>query len=100
MLAEGASFSTIKQRLGTMAPTIIRWKHRFVAAGLDGLDTSHPGQPASVLTPRLRARILSATRRQPKDGEPHFSVLSAQSQRAGQAEEGNRSEFKSRRGFY
>src|SRR5437868_4489546 len=44
MLAEGASFSMIKQRLGTTAPTIIRWKQRFVAAGLDGLDTSHPGQ--------------------------------------------------------
>src|SRR6201998_2814249 len=67
MLAEGASFSMIKQRLGTTAPTIIRWKHRFVAAGLDGLDPSHPGQPASVLTPKLRARIPSATCRQPSD---------------------------------
>jgi transposase len=73
MLAEGASFSTIKQRLGTTAPTIIRWKRRFVAEGLDGLDTSHPGQPASVLTRKLRARILSATRRQPKDGSTHWS---------------------------
>ena len=26
MLAEGASFSTIKQRLGTVVPTIGRWK--------------------------------------------------------------------------
>src|ERR1700752_3755679 len=73
MLAEGASFSTIKQRLGTTAPTIIRWKQRFVAAGLDGLDTSHPGQPASAVTTKLRARILSATRRQPKDGSTHWS---------------------------
>src|SRR5579863_6598306 len=73
MLAEGLSYSTIKQRMGTTAPTIIRWKQRFVAAGLDGLDTSHPGQPASVLTPKLRARILSATRRQPKDGSTHWS---------------------------
>jgi transposase len=73
MLAEGASFSTIKQRLRTTSPTIIRWKQRFVAAGLDGLDTSHPGQPASVLTPRLRARILSATRKAPKDGSTHWS---------------------------
>jgi transposase len=73
MLADGASFSTIKQRLGTTAPTIIRWKRRFAAKGLDGFDTSHPGQPASVLTPKLRARILSATRRQPKDGSTHWS---------------------------
>jgi transposase len=73
MLDEGASFSTIKQRLGTTAPTIIRWKQRFLAAGLDGLDTSHPGQPASVLTLKLRARILSATRKQPTDGSTHWS---------------------------
>jgi transposase len=73
MLAEGASFSTIQQKLGTTAPTIIRWKRRFLASGIDGLDTSHPGQPAAVLTPKLRARILSATRKRPKDGSTHWS---------------------------
>src|SRR5258708_23654874 len=61
MLAEGVSFSTIKQRLRTTAPTISRWKQRFLASGIDGLDTNHPGQSAFVLTPGLRARILSAT---------------------------------------
>jgi hypothetical protein len=40
---------------------------------MDGLDTSHPGQSASVLTPKLRARILSATRKKPKDGSTHWS---------------------------
>ena len=73
MLAEGASFNTIKQRLRTTAPTISRWKQRFLASGMDGLDTSHPGQSASVLTPKLRARILSATRKKPKDGSTHWS---------------------------
>ena len=68
MLAEGSSYSTIKQRLGTTAPTISHWKQRFLDAGIEGLDTQHPGQPASVLTAKLRARILSATRRRPKDG--------------------------------
>jgi transposase len=55
MLAEGASFSTIKQSLGTTAPTIGRWKERFLVSGMNGLDTNHPGQSASVLTPKLRA---------------------------------------------
>jgi transposase len=67
------AFSSIKRSLATTAPTIIRWKQRFLAAGIDGLDTSHPGQAASVLTPKLRARILSATRRKPKDGSTHWS---------------------------
>src|ERR1700750_1211750 len=68
MLAEGASFSTIKQRLGTTAPTISRWKRRFLAAGMDGLDTNHPGQSASVLTPKLPARIMSTNPHKPKAG--------------------------------
>jgi transposase len=73
MLAEGASFSTIKRQLHTTAPTIIRWKARFLDLGMDGLDTHHPGQSASVLTPALRARILSATRKKPADGSTHWS---------------------------
>jgi transposase len=73
MLAEGASFRTIKHKLGTTAPTIVRWKERFLSGGIDGLDTYHPGQPPSVLTPALRARILGATRKKPADGSTHWS---------------------------
>src|SRR6202043_209871 len=73
MLAEGASFNTIKRRLQTSAPTIIRWKQRFRQSGLEGLDTYHPGQKPRVLTPALRARILSATRKKPSDGSTHWS---------------------------
>jgi len=73
MLAEGASFNTIKRKLQTSAPTIIRWKQRFLESGLDGLDTYHPGPKATVLTPALRARNLSATRKKPSDGSTHWS---------------------------
>ncbi len=73
MLAEGASFNTIKRQLRTTAPTISRWKARFLDSGMDGLDTHHPGQSASVLTPALRARVLSATRKKPADGSTHWS---------------------------
>jgi hypothetical protein len=68
MLAEGVPFNTIKQQLRTGAPTISRWKTRFPDSGLDGLDTHHPGQLANVLTPALRARILSATRKKRRMG--------------------------------
>src|SRR5271155_4640911 len=73
MLAEGVSFNAIKRQLQTTAPTIVRWKQRFRQSGLDGLDTYHPGQKPRVLTPALRARILSATRRKPSDGSTHWS---------------------------
>ena len=36
MLAEGASFSTIKRKLQTTAPTIIRWKQRFLTPASTG----------------------------------------------------------------
>jgi len=35
MLAEGASCNTIKRRLQTSAPTIIRWQQRFLESGLE-----------------------------------------------------------------
>jgi transposase len=73
MLAEGLSFNTIKQRLQTTAPTIIRWKECFLAEGTDGLDTFHPGQKPTVLTPALRAKILAVTRKRPADGSTHWS---------------------------
>src|SRR3954469_14496728 len=73
MLAEGAPYSTMKRQLRTTAPTISRWKVRFLRSGINGLDTRHPGQSATVVTPTLRARVLSATRRRPKDGSTHWS---------------------------
>jgi hypothetical protein len=40
---------------------------------MDGLDPCHPGQSATVLTPALRAKILSTTRKRPNDGSTHWS---------------------------
>ena len=73
MLSEGRSYNEIKERLQTTAPTISRWKERFIAGGIDGLDTYHPGQPPTVLTSTLRAKILSTTRKKPTDGSTHWS---------------------------
>lgn len=73
MLADGLSFKLIQERLQTTAPTIVRWKRRFLESGLEGLDTFHPGQRPKVRTPALRARILAATRRKPSDGSTHWS---------------------------
>jgi transposase len=75
MLAEGRSYAEIQERLQTTAPTIARWKKRFLAQGVTGLfEQHHPGQKPKVLTPKLQARVLEATRRRPKDGSTHWSV--------------------------
>ena len=75
MLAEGRTYAEIQDRLQTTAPTISRWKKRFLADGVNGLlERPHPGQKPSVITPKLQARVLEATRHKPKDGSTHWSV--------------------------
>ena len=53
---------------------IARWTHRFAHERLAGLYSRHRGQPATVLTPKLEARILDLTRRGPADGSTHWST--------------------------
>jgi transposase len=74
MLDEGASYSDIKEKLDTTAPTISLWKRRYRDEGLVGLATFHPGQPPQKLTPQLRAKILAKTQQPPPDGSTHWSL--------------------------
>ena len=73
LLADGRSYGAIQSKLDTTAPTISRWKKRFLESGLDGFETQRPGQPPQKLTAKLRGRILEATRRRPHDGSTHWS---------------------------
>jgi transposase len=45
-----------------------------MAERLAGLYSRHRGQPATVLTPKLEAKILDWTRRGPQDGTTHWST--------------------------
>lgn len=75
MLAAGRSYADIQERLQSTAPTISRWKKRFLDNRVSGLiEARHAGQMPTVITPRLQARVLEATRRKPKDGSTHWSV--------------------------
>jgi transposase len=75
MLSAGRSYTEIQERLQTTAPTISRWKKRFLEDGINGLiEVRHPGQKPTVITARLQAKVLEATRRKPKDGSTHWSV--------------------------
>src|SRR3954469_21073498 len=74
MLAEGLSYTEIQERLDTTAPTISKWRKRFLEQRIDGLmQERHPGQKPSVITPQLQAKVLAATRRKPRDGSTHWS---------------------------
>lgn len=74
LLAEGLAYRTIEERLDTTAPTIARWRSRFIQHRVAGLlEIRHPGQKPSVITPALQARVLAATRQKPSDGSTHWS---------------------------
>lgn len=73
LLADGWSYACIADKLDTSPRTVGKWKQRFLAEGLAGLETERPGQPPAKLTPQLRAKILNRTRRRPSDGSTHWS---------------------------
>src|SRR5438046_2131965 len=74
MLAGGRSYTEIQKSLNTTAPTISKWRKRFLEQRIDGLmQERHPGQKPSVITPQLQAKVLASTRRKPSDGSTHWS---------------------------
>ena len=61
LLADGVAYQKIQDLLDTTAPTIARWKRRFLDHRIAGLtEEMHPGQQPSVRTPKLQAKVLAA----------------------------------------
>jgi transposase len=74
LLAGGVAYKKIQALLDTTAPTISRWKRRFLQQRIAGLmEELHPGQQPSVRTPKLQAKVLAAIQEGPKDGSTHWS---------------------------
>ena len=74
LLADGVAYRKIQVLLDTTAPTIARWKRRFLDNRIAGLmEELHPGQQPSVRTPKLQAKVLSAIKEGPEDGSTHWS---------------------------
>ena len=74
MLADGRSYSTIEATVPCYRDYINRWRRRFLADRLEGLRPRYQGQPPTVLTPQMEARILEKTRQAPSDGSTHWST--------------------------
>jgi transposase len=74
MLARGDSYSTIEATVPCYRDYINRWRRRFLADRLEGLQPRYRGQPPTVLTPAMEARILEKTRQPPADGSTHWST--------------------------
>jgi transposase len=74
LTAAGVPWSDIRRQLDCSDSYIARWTSRFARERLAGLYSRHRGQPPTVLTPKLEARILDRTRRGPLDGSTHWST--------------------------
>ena len=74
MLADGASYSTIEASVPCYRDYINRWRRRFLADRLAGLQARYRGQPPTVLTPAMEARVLAKTQHPPPDGSTHWST--------------------------
>ena len=74
MLAQDESFSTITAAVGCYPDYVSRWKQRFEAERVAGLRAKYRGQPATVRTPALEARVLAKTRQKPPDCSTHWTT--------------------------
>ena len=73
-LADGASYTELMARWGVAATGISRWKQRFLARGIGGLqDAPRSGRP-DRLAPALEARILALTQQAPPQPLTQWSV--------------------------
>ena len=74
MLAGGCSYSAIQQALDTTAPTISRWRTRFLESRISGLmEVRRRGRKATAITPEVRVKVLDALNSRPKDGSGNWS---------------------------
>ena len=74
LLADGVTYREIASRVDCSEPFISKWKKRFLAERLAGLDVRYEGRPVTVLTPKVEARILNWTRKKLTDGSTHWST--------------------------
>ena len=74
MLADGASYSAIEAAVPCYRDYVNRWRRRFLADRVAGLQPRYRGQPPTILTPAMEARILAKTRQRPPDGSTHWST--------------------------
>src|SRR6202049_4096470 len=75
LLAAGHTWDDICDRLPCSRGLIDSWSKRLAAERVAGLYSPHRGQTASVLTPRLEARILEWTlKKKPADGSTQWST--------------------------
>jgi transposase len=58
--------------------TVLRWLHRYMAEGIEGLQDAPRAGRSSILTDEFRKRLLEVVRRRPRSLELEFSMWTLQ----------------------
>ncbi|GAA0734333.1 IS630-like element ISMsm2 family transposase [Dactylosporangium roseum] len=75
--ADGLSNSEVSRRLGTSLPTVGKWRQRFVANRLAGLqDEPRPGAPRKITDAQVETVIVKTLESAPSDQDSHWSTRS------------------------
>lgn len=75
--ADHPSVASVGRRLGVSAPTVTKWRDRFLSQRLDGLDDApRPGQPRKLTDGQINALITRTLQDAPPNGDTHWSTRS------------------------
>lgn len=74
--AEGLSNAQVRREVGVSAPTVTKWRQRFVEHRLDGLtDEPRPGRPRTITDAQVEA-VVAATLESTPAPDTHWSTRS------------------------
>jgi transposase len=76
LAADGVANEVIAQRLGISKPSVLKWRARFEANGVDGLEEAPGRGPAPTYGQKFVEKVVSTTLRPPSDGTTHWSTRS------------------------
>jgi transposase len=76
MAGEGIANEIIASRLSISKPKVIRWRRRFEASGVDGLEEASGRGRKATYGRDFVEKVVSTTLRPPPDGSTHWSTRS------------------------
>jgi len=76
MAADGIANEVIADRLSISKPKVIRWRRRFQADGVDGLEEAQGRGRRPTYGRDFVEKVVSTTLRPPPDGSTHWSTRS------------------------
>ncbi len=75
--AEVGAVAPVARQVGVSVPTVTKWRDRFLADRLDGLeDAPRPGQPRKLSDEQINALITRTLQDGPPNGDTHWSTRS------------------------